>query len=163
MIRLYLEDLLCWYLKMVRSLIPEKVRTVVKTSDQEIISDITVADDDELFISLLANKRYLLKFDIIYEGDALGDIRFAFSVPAGSTGQHGSVAANGQITFNLTSVDGYNAGGATVEEHAYITVWITTSATAGNITLQWAQITSNAVATKVLEKSVLLVREIGEA
>src|SRR5574341_1924364 len=58
---------------------------VRKTADESVTSSTTLQDDDHLVIAVEANTNYFIEAFLIYDGDAAGDFKFTFSVPAGAT------------------------------------------------------------------------------
>lgn len=122
-----------------------------KTADESVTSSVTLQDDDHLTFPIGANEEWVADF-YVGCGNLLTStgIKSAVTVPAGATldvtGWFATVTAGNDQTGNSqTSGTGWitftpgagNTGGI------HVHVWVLNGATAGNVTLQWAQGTSN--------------------
>ena len=129
--------------------------SVIKQSDESVTSSITLQNDDELLVALDANTFYTFEALLGYTGAAAGDLKVAFTVPAGA-----AILVQGwgfdtpfAVTPVLTAANGsgtalnFGCNGTTVPVSAKIQGAITTAATAGNLQLQFAQVSSNGTAT----------------
>jgi hypothetical protein len=145
---------------------------VRKTADESVTSSTTLQNDNELFLPLLANTQYWFETFIIYDGHLDGGLRLSPSIPAGATIQwtHGGLRASAGATVGEVSrtafTDTINPGQiGCVTGSTTVVVGegrVTTSGTAGNFQLQWAQITSHATATRVLTDSAILLTRLTE-
>lgn len=143
-------------------------RVIYRTTDQPYTSDTTLADDDTLSFSVAANTTYLVKFRLLVTGGSAGDLKTRWNVPAGVTGvirwcvgpdsttgaSDPSQLAAVRMTGNLINADVVYALNSTsnyvaIEESAIIPV----SGTAGNVTIQHAQLGSSGTATTIRARS----------
>ena len=140
-----------------------------KTSNTTRASTVTVADDPDLKLWLEANSSYFVEFFITTASLAAEDIKTAWTVPAGVTTTNRRVLGPGS-TAAETSADNISGRFGT---HLFATTVIyngvrnsvgnqyqvqeiavvTTGATAGYCTFQWAQGTSGATGTIVYAES----------
>jgi len=131
---------------------------VVKSVDETIDTSTTFQDDDELFVALTANLNYAWQLWLFVTSGAVPDIKTAWTLPAGATGQHSSAnwgSSGGSATANMTASDPLATGGGV--QWVPFTGRVIMAGTAGNMQLQWAQNTSDAGDTTVLAGSVLVV------
>lgn len=134
-------------------------------------STTTVTDDPDLTIPLIANAVYHFKFFGIVGSLAAADAKFRWSFPTGATGLRHALGPDSsstsrdsttmrtgihqlstEVSYGLSSNVNYTG---ILEEGT-----ITTSATAGNLAVQWAQSVSNATAAVLAEGSYLEVVRI---
>lgn len=144
---------------------------VVKTADEQVSNSITFQDDDHLVLPLAANAVYELSMTLYYVAVTSGSLKFGFTYPLGASltcgvdgyliggsftmiRQANYAAASGAA---LLAVEG--AGGSTTV-NATATGTLTVGSTAGSLRLQWAQNTSNAIATTVRAGSVMRLTRI---
>ena len=141
----------------------------LKAANTTRTSTTTVADDPDLSVAVEANGIYYVKFEIKFEGLAAADFKTQWSVPSGATGNRnvngpGSTAADSNAD-NLSSKWGvhglatavtYNCARDSASLQQWCQEWavITVGATAGNVSLAWAQGTSNATGTVVVAGSL---------
>jgi hypothetical protein len=129
-----------------------------------------VQDDDQLTAAVAASSTYLVEAFLIYDGDTTGDFRLTFAGPTGATMDW---TPNGLATSQATGVgsmklgrlpianeDTLGASGSGVKAVAMPRGILTTSSTAGNLTLRWAQATASATATTVFANSWLRLTKI---
>jgi hypothetical protein len=146
---------------------------VVAAADQSVASSTTVANDNELFFTMVANKLYAFEAHIIYNSPAGGttpDFKFAFAGPATLTGARVLQAsylslsdANGtaQNGIALTTTDA--VGTATTARHIKLDGWAFSTGGgvgASGLIFQWAQNTSGVNPTVRLAGSVLRWRQL---
>lgn len=149
---------------LLRSMLPQTVR---KTADTERPATTTYADDPHLTFAAEANAVYTMYGWIKYFADPTPDLKIQFSVPTGCLGEwgwlmpgSGSVAA-GTAGYSIrTETNDVTQGrtGYGTSDSTHMTPMgglFRMSSTAGNITLQWAQNTSNATATTLYTDSFL--------
>jgi len=141
---------------------------VYKTGSTSATSDTTVDADPHLTSAVDANSTYVGYFVLFMTGTDASDFKYSLTVPTGATGFHvpmglgtavtdsaaGTLNVNGTSTFSTTKAVGTDASFTTV---AMIHVVVNTSVTAGSVTLQWAQNTSDATATQLFAGSYLLL------
>lgn len=147
---------------------------VTKPNHTERSNTTTVTDDPHLQITLSPG-RYFVEMFLLLGGSLAGDIKTAWTSPAGVSGLKSvigpSTTANNanadQITarmgvHNLTTEILYSGvrDGTTLLFRAYEYAELTVTVTA-TIALQWAQGTSTATASRVASGSVMRVTQIG--
>lgn len=142
---------------------------VVKPSDTDRASTTTLTDDPDLTVPVVANGVYFVEFGILYGGPTAADFKTAWSTPAGSSGLKavlgpGSASGDDANANNITGRFGvhglttaivYNCSrnGTGSIQGALENAVITVGGSAGNVTLQWAQNSSNVTADRVAGKS----------
>lgn len=143
----------------------------VKAVTEALPSSTSFQADDELTLPVLADAVYEAVFVLYPSGNPIGTggIKTMWSVPSGTTGLKACVGGVGadrnstlmrasahnlgtQVTYNLESA----AAASAVVERSIMTV----GGTAGNLTLQWAQVASNATATNILASSYLRLQRL---
>lgn len=129
----------------------------IKTSTESVTSSTTLQNDDQLVVPMLANYKYAFEAYLIYDGSTAGDLKAAFTVPSGATLNWTNFAPNsGGTLVDYNAVVQTSSGatrniacnGATVmscQPKGYVGM----GSTAGNLQLQWAQVASNATATRI--------------
>lgn len=149
-------------------------RFVKKTVDEGVTSSTTIQNDDALVVSLAANAEYELTCWVAANGSASGDIKMAWSLPAGVTGQRyclgpdtssaTSTAATTMrascLTDSFTTEINYGVFATNQQSLILETLYITTAGTAGNAQLQWAQNASSATATTVEAGSYIRIERV---
>lgn len=144
---------------------------VVKAATETVTSSTTFQDDNELFVPVAANATYRFDILLLHSSGTTGKIKIQFTAPAGASTAWGVIGVNSAVTSSTVVTDlampsrvlsdtlvlgGGNLTGTT----ALISGSITTSSTAGNLTLQWAQNTSDGAATQVRAGSTLSMKRI---
>ena len=127
----------------------------VKPSNTPRSSTETPANDPDLVLPLASNAVYSLELILLYDGTTAGDFAGHFHGPTGMTmanivlGITPSGASNFDDVTVGTSGTSFNIGalGAGTTCGALVKGTVTTSSTAGNLTLQWAQVSSSGTAT----------------
>jgi len=147
--------------------LPVEVRKLVTSSRT---SDTALAADTELVLPLLANTSYLVKGTLLVSGgDGAGDFQYGWewtntmTVIMGGGGPVDSIASgtSGSAQFAYAAVDtsspsasiGYAASATGMNVQISATVEV--GASAGNLSLRWAQLSSNVTASNLLVGSVL--------
>jgi len=154
---------------LLQSMLPEYV---VKTTDTDRTSTTTMSPDPDLTAPVVANAVYCVEFYIYYGGAynadsaADGDFVTSWSVPSGTSGFKsvigpGSNASSSSLAHTVNSVRlGVHQlatnvqyacvrNSTTLLQLAYEQGIITVGSTPGNVTLQWAQDSASATATRV--------------
>jgi hypothetical protein len=130
-------------------------RTVYKTDDESVTSSTAVQDDDHLTLTVAADAVYALDTFLDVEGDVDGDFKLTFTGPSGATGSwtpdgisNGNANNIGQIKRGRVALGTDDSVGVT-GDGTIVTPrgQITTSSTAGSLTLRWAQNGSDETAT----------------
>lgn len=136
--------------------------TATKTATESVTSSTTLQNDDQLAAPTEVNATYEVALLLLHDSDATaaGDIKIGWTGPAGATltwGVHGAntaqttstaVAAVNMQTRTIAEVAAFGGGDSTGTV-ALVYGTLVTAGTAGTLQLQWAQETSNAVATNV--------------
>lgn len=162
-------DLLGWSTLLKAA--PE-VYVAIKGSDQSVTSSTTLANDNDLTLSVVANAIYEVWSHIIYDAATAADLKFAWTAPAGATFdwvQGGLISSADAVSGSMfvgactlatvnTTVTGAGSGTNMVCRPSGL---LQISSTAGSFTLQWAQQTSSATATRVRQNSYLRLMRVG--
>lgn len=131
-----------------------------KTSDENVTSSTTLQDDDQLFLPVAANARYILDAFVIYTGagDPAGGLKMGWTGPSGSTmkwtnfGTSQNVAPvlvnYNVVVENLAGGRGVGTNGGT-EMSCQPRGRLSTGGSSGTLRFQFAQGTSNATGTVV--------------
>lgn len=128
----------------------EWTTTVVKSIDQDVTNSITLVNDSELLLAVIANEVWLIELLVLYSGtDATGDLLWDVAVSAGV--MEGALHYTGLTTGNLIIsagvalagvANGVDIGNGTLAAHGMrplrITGFIVFSAT-GTFTFRFAQ------------------------
>jgi len=142
---------------------------VYKAADESVTSSTTLQDDDHLIVDLVLGNKYMIKYELIAEGNTAGDWK-------------GQVLASGGLTFNtVTQMNVSPEVGATDPNVAYsitsqvqsgagvwtdtwrvpIRMWVYADISAsGQLKLQWAQDVSNGTATTLKAGSIVTVYKL---
>lgn len=142
--------------------------TVIKSSDESVSSSTTLQNDDDFVFALEANKEYIVSGGVFATSTSgQPDIKIAFTTPAGSTMGIGYLADVDQTRrADLIDTSGSATSSIPIKQNQSTIIQVigsvTTGGTAGNLTFQWAQNTSNASATKVQAGSFITVTEVNE-
>lgn len=141
---------------------------VVKTAVQSKASTTTLANDNELLLPLVANATYQFEAYLIYDGTSAADFKIAFTGPASSTGVYAAFGPQSGVSLTSMNSTAANLGGAlNLANNAVNSAmcarpsgYIKTAASTGNLQFQWAQVASNATATRVFDGSWLKATRI---
>jgi len=142
-------------------------RFAIKTADETVTSSATLQDDDELTLTVEANKSYEVSGFVRWTcASVTPDMQVAFSLPSGAslawwgagpytdlTGQNSNL---NQYAPDDTGVVWYGTNNsATFPSAMIISGLLIVGATAGSLTFRWAQQTSNASGVTVKARSWL--------
>ena len=146
---------------------------VLKENDTARASNDTSTSDPELILPLQPNERWLGQFVIWYTGEADGDLKTHLEIPAGATGRWGvsgiviaATTFSGDITVESTtdfdSGTPISVGGpeAAADAMLIIPFVVTVGATAGNLSLFWAQRVSDVTATTIRANSYIQAQKL---
>lgn len=152
-----------------------RTRTKVKTVQEAVNNTVTFQNDDELFISVGANKTYSFHLALIVSGDPAADVSVRFTFPSGSLVGGGMGQERGMTTSvsDMTS-RGIITGSSPSDNWAFgiyglsrtfniVEGVLTTAGTPGNFQVQWANATAAGVGvslTNVCEGSYILITEL---
>jgi len=133
---------------------------VVKSVDETINSSTVLQNDDELTVALDANSSYFAAIFLGFNSDATPDFKYSFTIPTGAlpqkkvngTWDSSTSASLGNFTATK-SVTVANTNSRVMMIEGFVIV----QGTAGSLTLQWAQDTSDAANTTVEEGSTIRV------
>jgi hypothetical protein len=132
-----------------------------KSSNETVTSSATLQDDDELRFAISANETWKTEVFLNMVSSPTPDFKYAFTAPAGlSSILYGYSQYTAIATNSATSTAGSGitviTGTGTVSNGLWIDCLVVNGATAGTVTFQWAQNTSNAAATTVRAGSFLV-------
>lgn len=118
-----------------------------KTGD-ETLNNVAVAQaDDNLFWAVAANATYRFTVDLIYNSNATADIRVGWTAPAGATMSWHAMGLDTGLGFLASGNNAIGAvlgfGGDGTDRLVRLSGIFTTVATAGTLTLVWAQLVAN--------------------
>jgi hypothetical protein len=148
---------------------------VRRTTDSAVKNDSTLADDTQLTINVDANQIWFVEaYAVVAAANVTMDVKFAWTIPSGTTGYHGALnGASSQGGWNSVNAGttavilatnlgaslsyGTFAGTSGVAHGGLFVV----GATAGAITLRWAQQTTDAGNLQLLTNSFLRAKRIG--
>lgn len=141
---------------------------VIKANTVSRASTTTLANDTELLVPLVANAKYQFEAYLIYDGTSAADFKIAFTGPASSSGVYAGFGPQSGVSLTSMNSTAANLGGAVnLANNAVNSAmcarpsgYITTGASAGNLTMQWAQVASNATATRLFIGSWLKAQRI---
>ncbi len=125
---------------------------IIKTNDEVLQSSTTYQGDNELHFAIAANVSTVFTLHILWDSGTTPDMKFKLFGPSG-TSIHWQ-ERNSVPSYNDETDERLEAGAGAVRLRAIIGI-IVNGATAGEFFLKWAQITSTASDTKVLEGSTL--------
>ena len=135
---------------------------VRKTADQSVSSSTTLVDDSDLVLPVGASEVWYFRFFLVYTAAAAGDLKYGFTFPTSGDLRLSVIAADstGSITITqLSTTTSPSSTGTLSGATSYLTVPIegvfVNSSTGGDLTLQWAQVTSSGTATTVKAHSTL--------
>lgn len=133
--------------------------TVIKQSNESVTSSTTVQDDDELLLAVAANTDYkIMGFLIASSASATPDIKYTLTAPVGAVVQW--CLTHEETSVHAATETEFISMGAGNDEMMGIVGSINNGANAGNVTVQWAQNTSDATATTVLAGSALTLHKV---
>lgn len=143
----------------------QRLQIKVKTIDELINNNTVLQNDDELFLPVKANTRYYGRVVFLLETSAVAQLKNSITAPVGATGAFAENPAGTSINvFAFGTGTSSGAGGGAGITHAFIlNFWITTGANGGNVQYQWAQNVAEISDTKVLQRSTMLLYEVGSA
>lgn len=137
---------------------------VRKTSDETVTSSAVLQNDDALLMALGTNETWLFEFDILFTGGTTGDFKTALAFPASTNISATSYGRDSSLTTIIqedatgtspTTGRAWEPISTTVPTFLMIKGVVSTAGTSGNLTLQWAQNTSDATGTVVKANSTL--------
>lgn len=147
---------------------------VVKSVDESVVSSTTMQDDDQLVLNVNANTKYWVEGFVMYSALAAADVKTSYSGPSGAvfdwcpdSNTSAATATVGPVSRSLQGLGAAPSHGALenpagtpqplVALHKGV---LTVGATAGQLRLRWAQLTTSTTAAKVLAGSCLMITRI---
>jgi hypothetical protein len=136
-------------------------------------ADTTFLSDTHLVLPVRANARYLATGLWLWDSGTTGDIKWQWTGPAGFTVPVWTVtsldttattlagATNSGYSTSATSAIARAGAGIGTFVAGQLYGEIVTAGTAGNLTVQWAQNASEAVATRMKQESWLKLERVG--
>jgi hypothetical protein len=140
-------------------------RYILKTVDENLASNTTFQDDDALTFTVSANATYVVEQAVAFTAGGVsgnnGGFKGQITMPAGATcydvgGDSGSVSSSA----SPVALAGIAANASGINSAYTANFRVKTSATAGSVTLQWAQAGSNVAQATVGANSYWLVRRV---
>lgn len=135
---------------------------VRKGSDETTSTDETLSDDGALLFAIAASETWAFEFHVYYDA-AAGDFEATITVPTGATGNWAGNGVNTSGAYSsrmATFAAALTFDASTTAAELLITGTVVNSTNAGNVTLQWAQDTSNAATLTVRASSYLIAHRI---
>lgn len=147
-----------------------------KTANESVSSastGTTLQNDDELFVSVAASTRYKLSALVMFTSGTTPDFKLDLSLPTSAThyttaatwslaAAAGSQLADSRIftTGASISIPGQGTTFSTQGQLVVLTGYVSVSTTAGEVTIRWAQATSDAGSTTVYANSWLELKRL---
>jgi hypothetical protein len=132
-----------------------------KAADQSVTSSTTPVADDTLLFAVGANETWTATLDLLINAGTTPDIKFDFEgLPSGLTGSFMVIDTSSEVQTSNALGSTLEVPGTGADDIVRIVVVVRSSSTAGNVTLYWAQGTSDAGAAKVLADSVLVAHRL---
>ncbi|MCW2873342.1 hypothetical protein [Actinacidiphila oryziradicis] len=143
-----------------------------KASSQAVTSSTTMANDNDLFLSVAANATYHVTGIFIFNGASAsaGNFKTGWSAPAGAaldwfmsgqpvgaTAGSGSVVTNSKQIADLSSLGTIGTG---TNLTGILTGLLVTSGTSGTLQFQWAQSATSTTATTLLAGTFVIMRRV---
>lgn len=137
---------------------------VRKTADQSVTSSTAFQADAALLVNIPANESWLLEWKLLIVAGTTGDFKAQWTFPTGGEISIRAVTENaaGTLVINRiqtgTSPAGQissNGATGTVPHIVEVSMFYKNAGTAGNVTLEWAQNTSDATSTTMKVNSTL--------
>jgi hypothetical protein len=138
-------------------------KIVRKTADEIVNNSTTLQNDDHLLLALLANEVWRFEIDAWYAAATTTDLKVLFTVPAAATfkwwapeSYNATSGAWGTATdTEISAARPLEGAGSTSPRGLHIIGVVVNGANAGNLQLQWAQVTAGASDATVYANSIL--------
>ena len=145
-----------------------------KAATEAVNTSTTLQDDNDLVFAVAASEVWAVRYVLRADGAVGGDIKYHVNGPSGVGGWFGVVGPGTTATTFVnstvnneadTAVGGGGAPaagtyGASAWTAHYVEALVVNGATAGNVTLQWAQATSSGTDTRLAADSFLIATRI---
>lgn len=141
---------------------------IYKTATESVTSSTTLQNDNDFAFSVPTTGTYALEGYLIYDGSTSADLKVAITVPASATlnwspyaptSGVGTTDYNVQVITTSGGTRGVACNGATVMS-CQPKGTILLGGSAGTVQLQWAQVASNATATRIFINSWMKLTRI---
>ena len=133
-----------------------------KAGDESVTSSTTLQDDNDLNVTVGTTEKWHLEWRLYVTGNATGDFKMGWTFPASGTFAYLIDHANTTGTQTLfqevdtsSPTGAVNIGILSTQMLVVVHAYYTGGGTAGTVTLQWAQSTSDATATIVKAGSIV--------
>ena len=133
------------------------VVSVIKSADETVNNSAALQNDNHLTFAVDANDEWTFRFVVQAQSGVTPGLQFAVTAPSGATCDISFIDAEGAVTSSNVACgvsSGLLAGNGVTDVYE-ITGSVRNGATAGNVTLQWAQQTADASNTTVYAGSYL--------
>lgn len=136
----------------------QNINFVVKPTIQSVTSSTTLVADTALTLPVAANATYTVELVLGYDGATAGDIKVLLRCPTSATFNgyaHAFIVGMASQQDDQMAAMGENASlgwgcnGASNVMYGKVTGLLVTVGTAGNLSIEWAQVASSATATRV--------------
>ena len=140
------------------------VRYAYKAADETITNNSTMQDDNDLYMSVVANGVYHFELIGSYQAAAAAGLKIEWSAPAGTSMDVSrflckvATAVSYDVTNALGAVAGFTGTAAPVPIRLESTVFV--GGTAGTVKFRWAQNTANASNALFFKGTVLRVTRL---
>jgi hypothetical protein len=155
-----------------------QVQFVYKAADETVTSSTTLQNDNDLTLPVVANGIYLVDLNLVAldAGNFTGDLKTCLAYPTGSTvhvmgvGPHDTGLSSGtnstaewvaRTDQSGTSSTSTSYGAGTTAVTVMIRALVIVGSTAGSVTLQWAQNTSDASGVTLKTGSWMRMERVG--
>jgi hypothetical protein len=140
-------------------------RYAYKTSDETIISNSTLQNDDFLALTVAASTKYEFELYMAYNTGTTPDLKIGWTLPTGATNAYhvdyfDTAAASQKGQSSTVPTTGFAVGGFGSDLYAVFAGTISVSTTAGTMQIQWAQNTLTASNSTVRAGSFLRLQKI---
>lgn len=144
-------------------------RAIIKPATTTRSATTTLADDPHLKFAVVAGAKYIFQFRVFFDTTAAADFKLGLNGPSSPTGvrfRRFAIAPGGTAMSAIGVSTAYNGGTAitgtgTTGGYAECYGILFNGANAGDVAFAWAQNTSDAGNTSVLEGSMLHYARIG--
>ena len=131
------------------------IKIVRKTADETVNNSAVLQNDDHLFFSVGANEVWILYGTLRASVLAANDIKIAFTMPTGGEAVYYSLSSGGIWVVSPNAHETLIPGDRT-DMTLYLGGIVYNGATAGNIQMQWAQVTASVADTILKINSTLI-------
>jgi len=129
-----------------------------KSANETVNNSATLQNDDDLFFSIGANETWTFRFVLFANSGTTPDLKAAVSAPSGASCMYAAIDAEAAVTTPQVTTCG-TATAMLTGNGAYdvyeVVGTVVNGATAGTVTLQWAQNTATAANTIVAAGSYM--------